>query len=405
MDAFAVAPMMDVTDHHFRAMARILSGRALLYTEMVVDATLKYNPHRAGRWLAFDAAQSPLVLQLGGSDPDTMAAAAAIAAQYPYSAININCGCPSDKVAGSGCFGAALMRDASRVAALCNAIRGHSPPQVPVTVKCRLGVNDSDSYDFVHQFVDTVSRQSEVRHFIIHARKAVLGGLSPAQNRVVPPLMYERVLALRDDFPHLQFSLNGGLQELNDVLHYLDAERLHGVMLGRAVMYRPWDVLAGVDEVVYGDRSRAQLTRRQALEQYGAYMDRLLQPSSVTIRDDAVAAALNANVRPSPHLLIRPLHGLFWGVPRVKAWHRCLDAAVQQCKSSASSPSAPTGEFEWRCELVRIAEQVFEPVHLDTTWRQQQAQRREVEAQRQSLKVQPPVTGASVPPAAAALQA
>ena len=265
----SVAPMMDWTDVHFRSLARLLSKKTWLYTEMVVDTTLLHNPD-VGRFLEFPESQRPVVCQLGGSDPAKLAAAAAVAARYGYDEVNLNCGCPSDRVAGAGCFGASLMREPARVAEACRAMReavravetrgeagaamrevggwgggggggrkgkraeeeagGPSPPSDPspasppsdssyrppraidVTVKCRLGVDDLDSYEALCEFVRVVSERGQVSHFVVHARKCHLQGLSPAQNRSVPPLRHGWVFALKRDFPHLRFSLNGGLE-------------------------------------------------------------------------------------------------------------------------------------------------------------------------------------------------
>ncbi|GLI67721.1 hypothetical protein VaNZ11_011921 [Volvox africanus] len=214
----SVAPMMDWTDIHFRQLVRLLSRRTWLWTEMVVDKTILHTQN-LDKFLWFPPEQRPLVLQLGGSDPVTLAAATAKAAEYGYDEINLNCGCPSDRVAGAGCFGAALMLQPQLVAECMAAMAASvAAAEVPgsdappaVTVKCRLGVDEADSYAQLHEFVRVVSEGSPVRHFVIHARKAFLNGLSPHQNRTVPPLRHQWAWALARDFPHLQFSLNGGL--------------------------------------------------------------------------------------------------------------------------------------------------------------------------------------------------
>ena len=237
---------MDWTDVHYRSLARLISKKTWLYTEMVVDTTLIHNPD-VGRFLEFPEAQRPIVCQLGGSDPSKLAAAAAVAARYGYDEINLNCGCPSDRVAGAGCFGASLMREPRRVAEACKAMRGavraveergeagqamrevggwgggkggtelssdsYRPPrEIDVTVKCRLGVDDLDSYEALCDFIRIVSTEGKVSHFVVHARKCHLQGLSPAQNRSVPPLRHGWVWGLKRDFPHLRFTLNGGLE-------------------------------------------------------------------------------------------------------------------------------------------------------------------------------------------------
>lgn len=378
-DAFAVAPMMDVTDLHFRTLCRMISKRAVLYTEMVVDSTLKHNAENADRWLAYGPEQQPLVLQLGGSEPETMRAAALVAAPYNYSAVNLNCGCPSDRVAGRGCFGAALMKDPSRVAALCRAIAESMPSHTPVTVKCRLGVDDLDSYVFVRDFVRTVSNNAPVHHFIVHARKAWLKGLSPAENRTVPPLWYERVSALRDDFPHLNFSINGGIRTLDQVRHFLDLESLYGVMLGRAVVEHPWETLAGVDALIYHDNCTAKQTRRDILQTYGEYVDAMLSSASTSSTGKSVSQATFRRWIPNPslHLLLKPVMNLFWGVPRSKNWRKMIQSATEEQTRRQRNGIAPA-EFSWAAFLIEAAEQTLDPWYLDATWMEEQAQKREM---------------------------
>lgn len=367
--------MMEVTDHHFRHMARLMSRRALLYTEMIVGASITHNHERAPKWLAFDRTQHPLVLQLGGSDTDVMAEAMRyVASGYPYDAINLNCGCPSDKVAGRGCFGAALMKQPRLVASVCRALAESAPAGTPITVKCRLGVDELDSYEFLRDFVATVSREApQVRHFIVHARKAVLGGLSPAQNRTVPPLIYERVHRLCDEFSHLRFSINGGIRCLADVLRHLDGGggRLHGVMVGRAACEQPWEMLAGVDLAVFGDDAMSGVTRRHVLRAYGAYMDRMRGEPGV-----------------STHMLAKPAFNLLWGVPRNKEWKKEIDAALRD------------EDVVWQRKLEEAADKHISAWHLDSTWLEQQRDRRErmeaAEQQRElDRRAQPRGEGAS----------
>ncbi|KAG2489199.1 hypothetical protein HYH03_012224 [Edaphochlamys debaryana] len=238
----SVAPMMDWTDVHFRQLARLLSKRTVLWTEMVEDKTV-LHAHNLDKHLWFPPEQRPLVLQLGGSDPTTLAAAAARAVSYGYDEINLNCGCPSDRVAGAGCFGTALMMQPALVgeclAAVAEAVerataelaaggagaeggRGErqraalEPQRQARPRRCRLGVDDADSYEQLVEFVRVVSERAPVRHFVVHSRKAFLNGLSPHQNRTVPPLRHQWAWALARDFPHLQFSLNGGLQTAHE---------------------------------------------------------------------------------------------------------------------------------------------------------------------------------------------
>ncbi|KAL6764649.1 dihydrouridine synthase-domain-containing protein [Haematococcus lacustris] len=219
----SVAPMMDWTDVHYRQLARLLSRHTWLWTEMVVDKTLMYTK-QLDRFLWFPPEQRPLVCQLGGSDPATLAAATALAVQYGYDEINLNCGCPSDRVAGAGCFGAALMLQPHLVAD-CMAAMAAAAQGTPVSVKCRLGVDQVDSYAAVHEFVRVVSSTAPVTHFIIHARKCFLKGLNPHQNRTVPPLRYSWVYGLKRDFPHLRFRRQGLV--LKDYCAYTDRVTQH----------------------------------------------------------------------------------------------------------------------------------------------------------------------------------
>lgn len=319
--AYAAAPMMDVTDRHWRALARLISRRATLYTEMVVDRTLIFNEAARDFELRLprlpDGVQhSPVVLQLGGSVPEELAAAAKLAAGYGYDEVNLNCGCPSPKVAGKGCFGAALMRHPSTVADACRRMAAELPDGTSVTVKCRLGVDDDDSYEQLVNFVRTVSEVGGVRHFIVHARKAILSGLSPAQNRSVPPLRHELVYQLREDFPALTFSINGGIREVDDVCAHL-ARGAHGVMVGRGCMDSPWAALRDVDTEVYGDWSRPlegpqALTRRNVLAAYIEYAE-------------GEAAAQGTPTR----VLVKPLLNLFYCEPKGKIFRRTIDTLLK----------------------------------------------------------------------------
>lgn len=315
---YSVAPMMDVTDRHFRALARLISRHATLYTEMVVDRTLIHNAPLRDLHLNIPPtpSQSPLVLQLGGSDPAELEAAARIAATYGYDQLNLNCGCPSPKVAGKGCFGAALMRSPHVVAEATRRMAGVLPPGVEVTVKCRLGVDDDDSYELLHRFVRIVYQEGGVTHFIVHARKAILGGLSPAQNRSIPPLRYDFVYRLIADFPHLKFSINGGLCSVEDVQKQLQ-HGVHGVMVGRAVMNKPWHALCDVDNVVYGhafvDGAGPCNTRRRVLNAYEEYAEREVRETGVPVR-----------------VIIKPLLNLFHGEKNGKRFRRAIDEGLRE---------------------------------------------------------------------------
>lgn len=318
---------MDWTDVHYRQLARLLSRHTWLYTEMVVDATVLHAADR-DRFLAFPPSQRPLAFQLGGSDPASLAAAAAIVAGYGYDEINLNCGCPSSRVAGAGCFGAALMLDPRRVAAATAAMAA-AAPGVPITVKCRLGVDDVDSYAALTAFVDTVSREGGVKHFVIHARKCLLNGLSPAQNRSVPPLRHGWVYALARDFPGVRFSLNGGVNDVATAAAALAARparpaspaspppSLAGVMVGRAAYHDPWRLLAGADVALWGADTNPCGSRREAFALYSDYA--------------AVAAATRqiTGYVPSTRTLMAPLLGMTHGVRGGRKWRAAVDAALR----------------------------------------------------------------------------
>ena len=244
----SVAPMMDWTDRHCRYLHRLMSRHVLLYTEMVTAPAVVHGDR--DRLLGFDPAEQPVALQLGGSDPVQLAEAARIAEGYGYAEINLNCGCPSDRVQ-SGSFGAVLMETpqivADCVAAMIDAV------SVPVTVKCRIGVDDQDPTEVLPDFMARVSAAG-VDRFSVHARKAWLQGLSPKENRDIPPLDYDLVLQMKGLFPHLHLSVNGGIGSLDEAEAFL-AQGLDGVMIGRAAYHTPADVLLAADARIYGDAS------------------------------------------------------------------------------------------------------------------------------------------------------
>jgi tRNA-dihydrouridine synthase A len=243
---FCVAPMMEWTDRHCRYFHRQLSGRARLYTEMVTSAAIAHGDRQ--RLLGFDPAEHPVALQLGGSDPDELARAAEAGAAFGYDEINLNCGCPSDRVQ-SGRFGACLMAEPVLVGQCIAAMRNAAGDAVPVTVKCRIGIDDQDSEADLSRFVDMVAGAG-CRIFIVHARKAWLKGLSPKENRDVPPLDYERVYRLKAAFPELTIAINGGIGTIEEALVHLEA--VDGVMLGRAA-YKSPAILADVDRMLFGE--------------------------------------------------------------------------------------------------------------------------------------------------------
>ena len=259
-----VAPMMAHTDRHFRYLLRLLSAHAMLYTEMLTTGALLHG--NTEKYARFDGAEHPVGIQLGGSDPAALASCAGIAADFGYDEINLNVGCPSERVR-SGRFGACLMAEPGLVADCVHAMAGAT--RLPVTVKTRTGIDEQDDYEHLRRFVSTVS-ESGCRTFIIHARKAWLQGLSPRQNRSLPPLQYDRVYRLKQDFPHLEIIINGGITSLDEAHGHL--RRVDGVMLGRAVCNNPY-LLAGVDKCLFGVNN-IPVTRMETLHGYMRYMER-----------------------------------------------------------------------------------------------------------------------------------
>ena len=288
--------MMDWTDRHCRVFHRLLSRRALLYTEMVTTGALLHG--NAARHLDFDPSEHPVALQLGGSDPVALAAAAKMGEDRGYDEINLNVGCPSDRVQ-NGAFGACLMATpdvvAEGVAAMCSAVR------IPVTVKHRIGIDDLESYEELHHFISTVAAAG-CETFIVHARKAILKGLSPKQNREIPPLRYDVVQRLKEDFPELTVVLNGGVKTLNDTQTHLSWA--DGVMIGRGAYQHPY-LLAGVDSQIFGE-DRLPPTRREVLDAYLPYAEEMLSQGVYLSH------------------LTRHILGLFSGQPGARHWKRTL---------------------------------------------------------------------------------
>ncbi|MEH6824908.1 MAG: tRNA dihydrouridine(20/20a) synthase DusA [Motiliproteus sp.] len=239
---FCVAPMLDWTDKHCRYFHRLLSQHALLYTEMVTTGAILHGD--ADRFLQFNPAEHPVALQLGGSDPAALAECARKAELWGYDEVNLNVGCPSDRVQ-NGMFGACLMADPQRVADAVKAMQ--QAVSIPITVKHRIGIDDQDSYEFLCRFIDTVA-EAGCRTFIVHARKAILQGLSPKQNRDIPPLDYDRVYRLKQDYPALEIIINGGIKTLAECQQHL--LQLDGVMIGREAYQNPL-LLAEVDQALY----------------------------------------------------------------------------------------------------------------------------------------------------------
>ncbi len=290
----AVAPMMDWTDRHCRYFHRLLNGNALLYTEMVTTGAVLHG--KRDRLLGFDPAESPVALQLGGSDPDELAHAAIVGEQYGYDEINLNVGCPSDRVQ-KGRFGACLMKEPALVRDCLAAMK--AAVGVPVTLKTRIGVDDQDSEQFLFDFIGIVA-ESGIGTVIIHARKAWLSGLSPKQNREVPPLAYDRVYRLRATFPDLDVVLNGGVVDVQAALDHLAG--VDGVMLGRAAYQNPW-ILADIG-VRLGHR--VPTSRREVVKLMAGYADQHI----------AGGGRLQQVAR---HML-----GLFHGQPGARSWRQVL---------------------------------------------------------------------------------
>ena len=293
---FSVAPMLEWTDRHCRYFLRLMSRHALLYTEMVTTGAVLRGDR--DRLLGFDPAEHPLALQLGGSDPADLAASACVGEDFGYDEINLNVGCPSDRVQ-NGRFGACLMAEPELVARGVAAMMAQV--KVPVTVKTRLGIDDLDSYEHLCRFVSTVADAGCTR-FIIHARKAWLSGLSPKQNRDVPPLRYDVAAQLKRDFPRLEIVLNGGVRTLDDCLEHLAV--FDGVMVGRAAYHDPY-LLTQVDGRLFGDGG-AIPSRHAVLESFLPYVEQAL----------AKGTRLQSISR---HIL-----GLFNEVPGGRRWRRHL---------------------------------------------------------------------------------
>lgn len=322
----SVAPMMDWTDRHCRAFHRALTTRALLYTEMVTAPAVLHGDRE--RLLGFDAVEHPVALQLGGSDPAQLAEAARIGEAFGYDEINLNVGCPSDRVQ-SGRFGACLMREPELVADCMAAIR--EAVDVPATVKCRIGVDDQDPATSLFATVDACAAVG-IDTFIVHARKAWLKGLSPKENRDVPPLDYALVRRLKRERPHLSISINGGIASLDEAEAHLDdadGVALDGVMLGRAAYHEP-AILGQADRRLYGEAS-LDVDAFTALDRYRPYMAAHL----------AEGVALPAMTR---HML-----GLMHGRPGARAFRRILTV-------EAIKPAAGLEVIDRAADAVREAE-------------------------------------------------
>jgi len=292
----SIAPMMDWTDRHCRFFHRLMSQHVVLYTEMVTTGALIHGNHR--HLLQYNPEEHPLALQLGGSDPRDLALCAKIGEDMGYDEINLNVGCPSDRVQ-NGRFGACLMAEPELVAACIAAMQ--SAVALPVTVKCRIGIDHDDSYGALFNFVRLVS-QAGCSTFIVHARKAWLNGYSPKQNREIPPLRYDKVFQLKQDFPRLNIILNGGIttwEEADSAMSQVD-----GVMVGREAYHNPY-ILADIDRRFFNAATDAK-SRYQIIEQLIPYIQRQLASGTRL------------------HSITRHVLGLFHGQPGARAWRRHL---------------------------------------------------------------------------------
>jgi tRNA-dihydrouridine synthase A len=292
----SVAPMMEYTDRFQRQFMRLITRHSLLYSEMItthallhgdVDYLLRYHPN-----------EHPVALQLGGSDPAALAQCAKLVEEWGYDEVNLNVGCPSDRVS-SGRFGACLMNEPEHVAVCVAAMK--ESVSIPVTIKSRIGIDDNDSYEALSHFIQTVAK-ADCDSFIVHARKAWLSGLSPKQNREVPPLRYDVVQQLKLDFPHLEISINGGIKTLDTAAELLQS--LDGVMIGREAYQNPW-MLAEADRRIFGD-DHAIPARHEVVERYLPFVE---QELSNGIKLTQI----------SRHLL-----GLFHGCPGARSWRRYI---------------------------------------------------------------------------------
>lgn len=294
LNKFSIAPMLDWTDRHCRYFHRILTKNSLLYTEMVTTGAIIYGK---GDYLAFSHDEQPVSLQLGGSDPNALAQCAKLAEQRGYDEINLNVGCPSDRVQ-NGMFGACLMGNAQLVALCVQAMQ--EQVDIPVTVKTRIGIDDQDSYSFLCQFIETIMPYCQT--FIVHARKAWLSGLSPKENRDVPPLDYARVYQLKKDYPDLTIAINGGIKTIDEIKIHL--EQVDGVMVGREAYQNPM-LLAEIDQQVFAV-DRAVIDPIDAIQQLFPYIEQEL----------SAGAQLN-------HIMRHTL-GIFNGQKGAKQWRRHL---------------------------------------------------------------------------------
>jgi tRNA-dihydrouridine synthase A len=335
---FSIAPMMDWTDRHCRAFHRVLSPNAMLYTEMVTTGALIHGD--VARHLDFDASEHPVVLQLGGSEPADLAHCAKLAEQWGYDEININCGCPSERVQ-RGSFGACLMHEPNLVADCVKAMCDATP--LPVTVKHRIGIDKTEdspqAYSFVRDFIGAVS-EAGCKHFIVHARNAWLKGLNPKENREVPPLRYAIVHQLKRDFPHLTISINGGIKSTDVMTEQLAL--VDGVMIGREAYQNPWSIVA-FDQTAFFTKHNPIEDGVEVRETYA----RRMMP---------YIAAQHKNGVPV-RSIVRHMLGLFNGLPGAKRWRQVLSEPryLKDCNETIIETAlALMPQPKWRDEDERM---------------------------------------------------
>ena len=310
----SIAPMMGWTDRHARYFLRLITRRSLLYTEMVNTGALLHNTQKVGlqkRLLAFHVSEHPVALQLGGSDPQALAQCALMVEDAGFDEVNLNIGCPSDRVK-SGNFGACLMAQPELVADSVSAMK--AKVSIPVTVKCRIGIDDMESYQSLEHFIDVVA-EGGCDTFIVHARKAWLKGLSPKQNREIPPLKYDYVYRLKREKPELNITINGGIKTIEAMQQHL--EHVDGVMIGREAYYNPY-ILACVDRDVYHDANAVIKSREEIVYQMCEYID------------DEIAKGVEL------HSITRHILGLYHGCRGAKAWRRHLSEKAHEPGAASS---------------------------------------------------------------------
>jgi tRNA-dihydrouridine synthase A len=300
----SIAPMLDWTDRHCRYFHRLLSPHARLYTEMVTTGALLHGD--ADRYLAYNEEEHYVALQLGGSEADDLAACAKMAADYGYDEINLNCGCPSERVQ-KGAFGACLMKEPDTVArcveAMANAIN------IPVTVKCRIGVDDCEDESFLREFIKTVS-SAGCQMFIIHARKAWLKGLSPKENRDIPPLNYDLAASIKREFPHLRIILNGGISDMEQITALHASGLYDGLMIGRAAYQTP-AILLDIEREIF--KNQKTLSAHEAVQAMIPYIEKQMRDHGVPMKS-----------------ITRHMIGLFNSARGSRAWRRALSTQPHQ---------------------------------------------------------------------------